>query len=162
MDPTTSPDVAPTPAAAGGGCPFPHQSLAPAGPDAAPATCPFTSGRTPADVRMRRLLRIPDGPRASAADAEGAFSKSVFISAARCLFTYLLLPLLGPVLGLTGSVGPSLGLAVGTVSIVAIVASIRRFFRADHRWRWRYTAIGGGIIVLLLVQSVIDVSDLAG
>jgi hypothetical protein len=111
---------------------------------------------------MRRFLRIPEGPRGTATDAENAFSKSVFISAARCLFTYLLLPLLGPVLGLTGSVGPTLGLVVGAVSILAITASIRRFFRADHRWRWRYTAIGGGIIVLLLVQAVIDIADLAG
>lgn len=112
---------------------------------------------------MRRLLLIPDdGKRGSLVGAQNAFTKSVFISAARCLFTYLFLPILGPVLGLSGSVGPSLGLVVGVVSIVAIVASMRRFFRADHRWRWRYTAIGGGILVLLAVQAVIDVADLAG
>lgn len=155
MDPMTSPDVT-TGTAAAGSCPFPH-AVAPA---TDPAACPFTTARSAADVRARRLLRIPDGPRGSRADAESAFSKSVFISAARCLFTYLLLPLLGPVLGLTGSVGPVLGLVVGTVSIVAITASIRRFFRADHRWRWRYSAIGGGIIVLLLAQAVIDLVDL--
>ena len=39
--------------------------------------------------------------------------------------------------------------------------SIRRFFASDHRWRWRYTAIGGAILVLLLVQAVIDIADLA-
>jgi hypothetical protein len=112
---------------------------------------------------MRRLLRLPeDAPRASLVAAQQAFSRSVFISAARCLFTYVFLPVLGPVVGFTGSVGPVLGLVVGTVSVVAIVAATRRFFAADHRWRWRYTAIGGAIIVLLLVQSVIDVADLAG
>ena len=110
---------------------------------------------------MRRLLRLPEeGRRGCAADAQNAFSRSVFISAARCLLTYLVLPLLGPVLGLTNGVGPALGLVVGAVSIVAIVASMRRFFAADHRWRWRYSAIGAGIIVLLLVQAVIDVADL--
>ena len=119
--------------------------------------------RSEADQRMRRLLLVPeDGPRCSVADAQNAFSRSVFVSAARCLFTYLFLPLLGPILGLTNGVGPALGLVVGAVSIVAIVASMRRFFAADHRWRWRYTAIGGGIIVLLLVQAVIDVADLTG
>ena len=45
--------------------------------------------------------------------------------------------------------------------MVAIVASIRRFFASDHRWRWRYTAIGGAILVLLAVQAVIDIADLA-
>lgn len=112
---------------------------------------------------MRRLLRIPDDPTgAGRAAAQQAFSRSVLISAARCLFTYVFLPLLGPVVGFTGSVGPVLGLAIGTVSVVAIVAATRRFFASDHRWRWRYSAIGGGIIVLLLVQAVIDIADLAG
>jgi multisubunit Na+/H+ antiporter MnhE subunit len=111
---------------------------------------------------MRRVLRLPeDAGRSSIFDAQQAFHRSVFISAARCLFTYVFLPVLGPVLGFTGSVGPVLGLAVGTVSVVAIVFATRRFFAADHPWRWRYTAIGAAIIVLLIVQSVIDVRDLA-
>ena len=87
----------------------------------------------------------------------------MWISAARCLLTYIVLPVLGPIIGLArGGVGPVLGLTVGTVSMVAIVASIRRFFAADHRWRWRYTAIGGSILVLLVVQAVIDIADLVG
>ena len=119
--------------------------------------------RSKGDQRMRRLLRVPEeGRRGSAAEAQNAFSRSVFISAARCLLTYIVLPVLGPVLGLTGSVGPALGLAVGAVSMVAIVASMRRFFAADHRWRWRYSAIGGSILVLLVVQAAIDIADLAG
>ena len=118
--------------------------------------------RSKGDRWMRRLLRIPDDARrCSVADAQSAFSRSVWISAARCLLTYLVLPILGPVVGLAGGVGPVLGLAVGTVSVVAIVVSMRRFFAADHRWRWRYTAIGAGILVLLFVQAVIDLADLA-
>ncbi len=112
---------------------------------------------------MRRVLRLPeDGPRGSKASAQQAFSRSVWISAARCLLTYIVLPIMGPVVGFSGRVGPLLGLAVGTVSMIAIVVSIRRFFAADHRWRWRYTAIGGSILVLLVVQAVIDIADLAG
>ena len=119
--------------------------------------------RSEADCAMRRVLRLPgDVPRASRAAAQQAFSRSVWISAARCLLTYIVLPVLGPIVGFSGRVGPVLGLAVGTVSMVAIVASIRRFFAADHRWRWRYTAIGGSILVLLVVQAVLDIADLAG
>ena len=119
--------------------------------------------RSDADCAMRRVLRLPeDGRRGDRAAAQQAFSRSVWISAARCLLTYIVLPILGPIVGIAGDVGPVLGLIVGTVSIVAIVASIRRFFASDHRWRWRYTALGGSIIVLLLVQAVIDIGDLIG
>ncbi len=131
--------------------------------DAPPLSQKLPPVRTAADERMRRLLRIPDdGARASARSAENAFSTSVFISAARCLLTYLVLPILGPVVGLAGNVGPVVGLVVGTVSIVAIVASMRRFFGANHRWRWRYTAIGGTILAFLVVQAAIDIAQLLG
>jgi hypothetical protein len=90
-------------------------------------------------------------------DAQRAFSRSIWISASRCLLTYVLLPILGPLLGLSGAVGPVLGLALGAVSMVAIVFATRRFFAADHRWRWAYAAIGGAVFVLLIIQAVIDV-----
>jgi len=131
--------------------------------DAPPLSRKLPPARTPADGRMRRILRIPDdATRASARSAENVFSTSVFISAVRCLLTYLVLPILGPVVGLAGNVGPAVGLAVGAVSMVAIVASMRRFFRADHRWRWRYAAIGGTIFAFLVVQAVIDIAHLLG
>ena len=110
---------------------------------------------------MRRLLRLPvDGPRASLIDVHNAFSRSIAISATRCLLTYVLLPLVAPVGRLSGGLGPAVGLLLGSVSVVAIVAATRRFFAADHRWRWGYVAIGGTILVLLVVQAVIDVADL--
>ena len=56
--------------------------------------------------------------------------------------------------------GPALGLLLSTVSAVAIVASMRRFWGALHRWRWAYTVVGGGILVLLVVQAVADVMSL--
>lgn len=113
----------------------------------------------PADVFMRRLLRVrPGGSRAEA--AQSLFGASLLISTVRCLLTYVALPLLKPVVDLTGGVGPALGLLIGTISTVAIIASMRRFWAADHKWRWGYTAIGGGIILLLLVQAVGDVAAL--
>ena len=63
-------------------------------------------------------------------------------------------------LDLSGGVGPALGLAVGAVSMVAIVFSMRRFFAADHRYRWHYAAVGSAIFALLVWQSIIDVRDL--
>jgi hypothetical protein len=117
--------------------------------------------RPAADVFMRRLLRVPDGATCDIAGARNAFSASVGVSAVRCLLTYIVLPLLKPVIDLSGGVGPLLGLVIGTVSVVAIVVSMRRFWAADHRMRWGYTAIGGAIVAFLAVQAAIDVAALA-
>jgi hypothetical protein len=114
---------------------------------------------SPLDAFMRRLLRLPAGAGAGAT-AEKAFGTSILISSVRCLLTYVLLPLLKPVIDLTGGVGPVLGLVVGAVSATAIVFSMRRFWRANHRLRWAYTVIGGGILVLLAIQAVGDVAAL--
>jgi hypothetical protein len=131
--------------------------------DAPPLSRKVPPARSAADLRMRRILHIRDeGARGSLKSAENAFSTSIFISAVRCLLTYVILPVVGPIVGLAGDVGPTVGLVVGTVSCVAIVASMRRFFRADHRWRWRYTIIGGTILVFLVVQAVIDIAALVG
>lgn len=115
-----------------------------------------------ADATMRRVLRVPDERGSSAASAQNVFSASIAVSAVRCLLTYVALPLLAPVLNLTGGVGPVLGLVVGTVSMVAIVASMRRFWAADHHWRWRYGAIGGAVLLLLAAGAVDDVATLVG
>jgi hypothetical protein len=121
-----------------------------------PATVAPPIRTRPADAFMRRLLRVRTG-EASARSAENVFGASLLLSTVRCLLTYVLLPLLKPVVDLSGGVGPVLGLLIGTVSAVAIVASMRRFWAADHRLRWAYTSIGGAILVLLAVGAVGDV-----
>jgi hypothetical protein len=132
------------------------------------AGCPFEVSaptapvvRSAADQRMRRILRLPvDAPAGSIVGAHDAFSKSIAISAVRCLLTYVALPLLAPLVDLTGATGPIIGLVLSVVSVTAIVFSTRRFFAADHRSRWAYLAFGGSIIVLLLVGAVIDLVHL--
>ena len=133
--------------------------------EAPAARCPMdghATSRSAADRRMRRLLRLPlDAPPSSIVGAHDAFSKSIAISAVRCLLTYVALPLLAPVVNLRGSTGPILGVLLSIVSITAIVFSTRRFFAADHRSRWAYLAFGSSIIVLLLVGAIVDVVHLA-
>ncbi len=113
----------------------------------------------PADAFMRRLLLVRTG-EATRESAQRAFSTSILLSTVRCMLTYVVLPLLKPAIDLTGGVGPVLGLFIGAVSAVAIIASMRRFWAADHRWRWGYTLVGGGILLLLLVQAVGDIAAL--
>jgi hypothetical protein len=119
-----------------------------------------TAPRPAADVAMRRLLRIPEGHTASERAAQRAFSTSVLVSATRCTLTYLVLPFLLPALGLAAGVGPAIGIPVGLVAIASNVATIRRFWAADHRWRWAYTALALTVIALLLVLLAEDVASL--
>jgi hypothetical protein len=121
-----------------------------------------TASRPAADAAMRRLLRIPEGQTATTGAAQRAFSTSVLVSAVRCLLTYVVLPFLAPALGIAAGVGPALGVPIGLVAIASNVMTIRRFWAADHRWRWGYTAIALGVIVLLLVLMVSDLATLMG
>ncbi|CAN5422661.1 hypothetical protein BH10ACT3_BH10ACT3_05300 [soil metagenome] len=117
--------------------------------------------RSPADRFMRRLLFLPvDGPAGSIAGTEGVFSKSILISATRCLLMYVLLPLLAPIIHLTGDTTPIVGLVLAIISMGAITYSMRRFFGSDHKYRWGYAAIGGSIFLFMLVGAVINIDTL--
>jgi hypothetical protein len=111
---------------------------------------------------MRRVLFIEDSaPPGSIMGGRNALSGSIAISGIRCLITYIFIPLLGPVVGL-GGFGPVLGLSLGALSVVFIVMSMRRFFAADHKWRWGYASIGIVLMLVVLVQSVFDIKTVLG
>jgi len=159
-DRTTTPTV---PEAAAG-CPFPHAvaSLAP--------ECPVPHGavsrpgvhRTKADEVVRRALRISERPaHVSEAAANSAFQKSMLISATRCTLTYVIFPFVLPLMGIARGVGPILGVMIGTFAITCDVFTIRRFFAADHKYRWYFSTIALGIICLLFVLLVEDTIALA-
>jgi hypothetical protein len=124
--------------------------------------------RPPADQLVCRLLRLPVEKPATRnravrqAEVHKAFSRSILVSAARCVLTYLVLPFLAPALGAAKGVGPWIGIPLGLVAIVFNVKSIRRFWAADHRWRWAYTAVGTSVIALLCVLIAADVAELVG
>ena len=135
--------------------------------DAPPATCPFPHAATaavsmsPLDLRMRRLLRLPpDGPKATVESARRVFEVSIYISAARCLLTYIILPFVFPIIGVNTSATPAVGIPVSVIAVVADVMSIRRFWRADHKYRWHYTALAGAIICAMLVLITTDLIHL--
>ena len=93
-------------------------------------------------------------------EAQNAFGRSMLISATRCLLTYVVLPLLRPVVDLSAAIGPAFGILLSLVSMVAIGFSLRRFFATGHRLRWAYAVVGGGIFVLVAAQAVIDLARL--
>lgn len=127
-------------------------------PEVAPAAAP---PRPRADRIARKVLRIPETrERISDDELRSAFSTSVAISALRCILTYLLIPFLVPVLGLAAGVGPVIGLPLAALAIVFNVRTMRRFWIADHRFRWVYTAAGAAMIVLLVTLIGLDLLDL--
>ncbi len=113
--------------------------------------------RTAADRVMRRILRLPvDAPPGSAAGARKAFQTSLIVATFRCLLMYIVFPFVLPAIGLAKGVGPAIGLVINIGAMVCIVMSMRRFWRADHPKRWWYGALGGTVLVFLVVLAVID------
>jgi hypothetical protein len=117
---------------------------------------------TALDLRMRRLLFLPADatPTVSERSARRAFEVSIYISAARCLLTYIVLPFVFPLIGVSTRATPAIGLPVSFIAVAADYMSIRRFWKADHRYRWHYTALAGAIICAMLVLVAIDVTNL--
>lgn len=125
-------------------------------PEAVRTDRPVT--RSPADLWMRRVLRLPlDAPAGTAAGARKAFQTSIMVAGVRCVLMYLVFPFVLPAIGIARGVGPAIGLAVNAVAVVCIVMSMRRFFRSDHPKRWWYAGLGSAVLVLLVVLAVIDV-----
>lgn len=150
--------------AVAGGCPVDHRTMTAAPAGSAGGVCPIPSRvgqRSPADMAVRRLLRIKDRPTGLSENAAySAFQRSMLISAIRCTLTYVIFPFVLPAAGFATGVGPVLGIAIGLVAITCDVFTIRRFFSVDHRWRWQFSAIAGTVICLLLVLMVQDIIHL--
>ncbi len=98
-----------------------------------------------------------DGPET--AEAERVFSKSIFISAVRCLLTYVLFPFVAPLIGLA-DVGPWVGVGLSLVAIYFNIYSIRRFWAADHRWKKPISALNVGVIILVSILLFLDLQTI--
>ena len=114
---------------------------------------------------MRRILRVPEVDRCPAEDrkAERLFSFAILISALRCTLSYVILPFVIPLFGLgaTVGVGPVIGIPLGAVAIFFDVKGIRRFWVAEHRYRWQMTVIYLLVIMLVLFLVLRDIVNLA-
>jgi hypothetical protein len=100
--------------------------------------------------------------RTESVRAERLFSKSIVVSGIRCLLAYIVLPFVTPFIGLAPGVGAGFGLVIGLVAIAANLFSIRRFWRADHRWKLPVTVLHVAVIGLLVVLVINDIRELMG
>lgn len=101
-------------------------------------------------------------PNQATDPATRVFSRSVVISGIRCTLAYVVLPWLLPLLGVASGVGPVIGIVVGVVAIAFNIASIRRFWISDHRYKWWISAINVTVIAMLLVLLGLDIAALTG
>ncbi|MFT4228890.1 MAG: hypothetical protein QM602_01210 [Microbacterium sp.] len=127
-------------------------------PDVEPTTARAIG---PADRFMRRLLRVSPADRRDVAGAHRAFRTAIVISGLRCAISYLLVPILIPITAVAGWVAAPLSLALCVFAMVNGVVSVRRFWAANHRSRWMYTAFMAVVFVVLIVAVVLDVGRLA-
>lgn len=115
-----------------------------------------------ADQFMRKLLRVKAIERSPmiTRSAHRGFQLSMVVSGLRCIITYLLLPLLGPVLGVAGMLTAPIGIALCLVAAISGTISLRRFWISDHKGKWMYTAFIGVVFLVLAISVVADVSRL--
>ncbi len=119
------------------------------------------AGESKADRLMRSLLRIPTiHPGSSDAAAHRGFRVSLVVSGIRCLISYLLVPILVPVVSFAGVVAAPIGIALCVIAGVNGVASVRRFWIADHRAKWMYTAFIGFVFLVLAIALATDITRL--
>jgi hypothetical protein len=149
---TTSGTVGSTPRSA-------DRAAAGAPPDAGRSTPPIE--RSAADRAMRSLLRIEGDPeRGAILGAQRAMTSSILVSAVRCVITYLLVPILTPIVGVLDLVAAPLSLALCTLAFVMSTRSMRRFWRADHSKRWHYTALVAVVWAFLITAVIRDIGQL--
>ena len=121
----------------------------------------FRSDAAP-DRFMRRLfgVRAPGGDTGEG--AHRAFRVSVVVSAVRCIVTYVLVPVLVPLLALSGWVAAPIGIALCVFAVVNGVVSLKRFWGSDHPKSWMYTWFMAAVFVVLAFALVSDLSRLGG
>jgi hypothetical protein len=110
------------------------------------------------DRIARRLLCIPEGRRAGEGQAYRLFSTSIFLSAARCLLTYVVLPLVSPLVGAITGIGAAVGIPLAVVALIFDVRAVRRFWLAEHKWRWPMTGLYVAVMALVLVLLSRDIA----
>jgi hypothetical protein len=113
--------------------------------------------RSRGDEIARRLLAIPNGcPVISVAQAQRSFSVAMVLSGLRCLLSYVVVPVVLPLLGLAVGAAPYIGVPVALLALVFDVRGIRRYWLANSSRRWAMTWVYLAVIVLVVFLLVHD------
>lgn len=121
---------------------------------------PAAAPARPADAFMRRLLRVPEVDGAAITGAHRAFRLSLVFTALRCTVTYVLVPILVPLIAVAGVFATPITIALSVLALVNGVVSLRRFWKADHRAKWTYTWFIAVVFTVLIVTLAYEISGL--
>ncbi len=118
------------------------------------------------DALMMRLLWLPTTPPIAdsaqgAQQAERAFGFSLIFSGVRCILQYAVLPFVLPLIGIASEVALPILLLINGLAIVAIVFSLRRFWRIRYSHRWQYLIVAVAALVILIAFTLFDLQTLA-
>jgi hypothetical protein len=99
-------------------------------------------------------------PQPSTADqtqsAERAMSYALVLSAVRCTLQYVVFPFLLPLLGIAGDVPPQIFVVINVLAMVAIISSVRRFWRINYKYKWQYLVVGAAAMVIQVAFTLHD------
>lgn len=114
------------------------------------------------DRFMYRMLRIrPEQidkiDMDAIAGAHRAFRWAIVVSAVRCTISYVIIPILIPVLSVMGSLAAPITIALCVVALVNGWLGVRRFWVTDHRGKWGYTWFMALIYVISIVTIVHEI-----
>jgi len=120
-----------------------------------------------AEPVVRRLLLVPEEGvprrRGYAADARAhrLFNISIVLSGLRCLLGYVVIPIVTPAIGAAARVAPVIGIPVATLALVFDVMAVRRFWIANHRWRWGISVLYVAVMSMVLALLIGDLVHLS-
>lgn len=111
------------------------------------------------DTVMTRMLRVQPQISADAdsAPAERAFGLSLAISGLRCILQYVVLPVVLPLISLTGGFSLAIVLVLDLLALTLLISSLRYFWRIRHPRRFDMLPLAGVIILLVLGSLSFDI-----
>lgn len=119
--------------------------------------------RSAPDRFMRRMLRISETTAPDTGivdDAHRAFRTSLVVSGLRCLISYVLIPVLVPLLSFAGVLAAPVGIGLCAIAVVNGIVSLRRFWTSNHRSRWMYTWFMAVVFIVLGIALYADIARL--
>jgi hypothetical protein len=108
------------------------------------------------DSVLEWILLIPESSATNTVEVNNPFKVALFFSAMRCIFQYVLVPFVLPILGLMDGTPTWLGLVFNLVAFVALVSSLRHIWTARHPRRFSYLPLA---LLMLFAISISGVSD---
>ncbi|MEO1288724.1 MAG: hypothetical protein AAFV93_13230 [Chloroflexota bacterium] len=88
--------------------------------------------------------------------ATHAMRASLFFSGTRCIFQYIILPFVFPLIGVATNATIPLLLAVNVLAVISVVFSLRRFWQVEYTYRGHYLAVAVVIFALLGLFTILD------